>query len=197
VRAGGLQLSWNHDAAPVRNATSGSLTFQDGETRKTLQLNQMTARAGSVFYAARGTEVEVALTIFAPDHVVSESISAAVPGALAQSASSEAAGTGSEVLVASQDCEVPLARPEAEGPTRTRQTSADTQYRRLREPDHASPRVRDQAVAPGSSVSPISPHEEPAPAVAPVPEVAASDSKAKIARGRVAIRVESTGRARW
>ena len=96
VRGGSLQVSWNHDAAPVRNATSGSLTFQDGESRKTLQLSQTSARAGTVFYAARGTQVQVALTIFAPDHVLSESISAAVPASAAKSDLAPAGETGSE-----------------------------------------------------------------------------------------------------
>ena len=191
VRAGSLLVSWNHDVAPVRSATSGSLTFQDGETHKTLQLSQRTARAGSVFYAARGSQVEVALTIFAPDQVVSESISAAVPAMPDQPSASQAggAGTGSEVLVASHDRDVSFTRPEAEGPTAGK-TGPSKRHLERRKPHHAWLPVRDHAIASDSSVSPIDPHEKPAPAGAPAPEVVAPDSSPKVPLGTVAIRVE-------
>jgi TonB family protein len=188
VRAGSLQVSWNHDAAPVRNATSGSLTFQDGETRKTLQLSQTTARAGTVFYAARGTQVQVALTIFAPDHVVSESISAAVPAAAAQSDLPPAGEAGSQVLVPSR--EVSVAIPEAERPTQASQTGASAQPPGLREPDRASPPVSpEHGVAAGSSAPPIDLREKPSAAGAANPEVAAPGSTPKLPPGMVAVRV--------
>ena len=44
VRGVSLQVSWDHAAAAIRNATSGSLTFHDGKTRKTLELSQTAAR---------------------------------------------------------------------------------------------------------------------------------------------------------
>jgi TonB family protein len=190
VRSGSLQVSWNHDAAPVRNATSGSLTFQDGETRKTLQLSQTTARAGTVFYAALGTQVQVALTIFAPDHVVSESISAAVPAAAAKSDLPPAGEAGSQVLVPSQDREVSAAIPEAERPTQASQTGASAQHPGLPEPDRASPPVSpEHGVAAGTSAPPIDLHEEPSAAGTVVPEVAAPASTPKLPPGMVAVRV--------
>lgn len=86
VRGVSLQVSWDHAAAAIRNATSGSLTFHDGKTRKTLELSQTAARGGRVFYAARGIEVEVALTMFAPDHIMGESINAVVPAVAVEAA---------------------------------------------------------------------------------------------------------------
>jgi TonB family protein len=189
VRGGGLQVSWNREAAPVRNATSGSLTFQDGEVRKTLQLNQTTARAGTVFYSARGTQVQVALTIFAPDHVVSESISAAVPAAAAQPASPPASVTGSEVLVPSQDAKASVANSGAEDPTRASRTNAAARRLGRRKSDHTLPPVRDPGAA-GSAAQPVSPREEPAAADTAVPETAVPDSRPGLTPATVAIRVE-------
>jgi TonB family protein len=140
-------------------------------------------------------ESKVALTIFAHDHVVSESISAAVPAAPDQSVSSQVGGTGTgpEVVIASQDRDVSFARPEAKGPTPSK-TGTSIRHLELPEPYHASPPVRDHAIAGGSSVSPIDPREGPAPAVAPAPEVAAaSDSAATISPGTLVIRVEVDG----
>ena len=191
VRGGSLQVSWNHDAAPVRNATSGSLTFQDGETRKTLQLSQTTARAGTVFSAARGTQVQVALTIFAPDHVVSESISAAVPAAAAKSDLPPAGEAGSEVLVPSHDREVSAASPEAKRPTQASQTGASAQHLGLREPDRASPPVSpEHGTSARNSAPPNDLDEEPAAAGTVVPEVAAPASRPKLPPGTVAVRVK-------
>jgi TonB family protein len=190
VRGGSLQVSWNHDAAPVRNATSGSLTFQDGETRKTLQLSQTTARAGTVFYAARGTQVQVALTIFAPDHVVSESISAAVPAAAAKSDLPPAGEAGTEVLAPSGDREVSVASPQAGRPTQGSQTGASAPLLGLREPDRESQPVSpEHGVAAGRSAPPTDLHEEPAAAGDLVPEVAAPGSVPKLSPGTVAVRV--------
>jgi len=189
VRAGSLQVSWNHDAASVRNATSGSLTFQDGETRRTVQLNQTTARAGSVLYGARGTQIQVALTVFAPDHVVSESVSAAVPAAPVRSAA-QAGESGSDVLVAGKGGELSVARPEAEVPTPSH-AGTSTPHSGRREPDAGSAPARDHGAAAGGSVSRMEPLEEPLSAAPPVvQEPAASDSTANIPPGTVAIRVE-------
>ena len=190
VRGGSLQVSWNHDAAPVRNATSGSLTFQDGESRKTLQLSQTSARAGTVFYAARGTQVQVALTIFAPDHVLSESISASVPASAAKSDLAPPGETASEVLVPSGDREVSVASPDAERPTQTGQAGASAHHLRLREPARASQPVSpEHGVGPGSSAPPIDLHEEPAAAGTVVPEMAEPGSTPKLPPGTVAVRV--------
>jgi TonB family protein len=190
VRGGSLQVSWNHDAAPVRNATSGSLTFQDGEIRKTLQFSQTSARVGNVFYAARGTQVQVALTIFAPDHVLSESISAAVPASAVKSDLASAGETESEVLVLGGDREVSVASPEAERPTQTGQMGSSAQHLGLREPDRASQPVSPKhGVRPGSSAPPIDLHEEPAAVGTVVPEVAEPGSTPKLPPGTVAVRV--------
>jgi len=181
VRGGSLKVTWSHDAGPVRNATSGALTFQDGETRKTLQLNQTTARAGTIFYAAQGTQVQVALTIYAPDHVASESISASIPAATLHSPVLPASEARSEILVPSGDHAGPAPSPEAEHQSRASQTTAA---------------ARDHRVAPESSTHPASPREEPAATATPVPELPAPGSSAGPAPGTVAIRVEvdETGR---
>jgi TonB family protein len=191
VRGGNLQVTWNREVAPVRNATSGSLTFQDGETRKTLQLNQAAARAGAVFYAAQGTQVQVALTIFAPDHVASESISAAMPAAAMRSPLLPAADAGSEVLVPARDREESVANLRAEPEARASQATAAARTPGLPKPDRASrPVTRDHAVAAGNSTEPASSPEEPAATVTPSPELAAPGSGPGLAPGTVAIRVE-------
>ena len=174
VRPGSLQVSWDHEAKSVRNATSGSLTFQDGDTRKTLQLSQTTARAGKVFYAARSTQVQVALTIFAPDHVVSESISARVPFADKQSALSAAGDAEADVAVPSRDGEIAIASPEAERPSGAGQSSASAQHPVLRQTDRAS---RPASPNPGNSIPPASRPEESATSSA---EVEAPDSTAHV-----------------
>jgi len=189
VREGSLQVSWDHEAASVRNATSGSLTFQDGETRKTLQLSQIAARAGKVFYAARGTQVQVALTIFATDHVVSESISATVPFPDKQSALSAAGENEPDVPVPSRDGEIAIARPEAERPSGPSQSSASAQHPVLRETDRASrPASPNHGAAAANSIPPASRREEPAPA-SPA-EVEAPDFTSNVLPGTVAIRVQ-------
>jgi TonB family protein len=185
VREGSLQVSWDHEAASVRNATSGSLTFQDGETKKTLQLSQTAARAGKVFYAARGTQVQVALTIFAPDHVVSESISATVPSPDRQSALSAAGETEPDVPVPSRDGEIAIARPEAERPSTPSQSSASAQHPDMRKTDRAS---RPASPNHGNPIPPASRREEPAPA-SPA-EVEAPDFTSNVLPGTVAIRVQ-------
>ena len=196
VHGSGLQVTWNREAGPVRNATSGSLTFQEGETRKALQLSQTTARAGAVFYAAQGPQVQVALTIYAPDHVASESISAALPVAAAQSPETPAADGGSEEPVLSHDREGSAPNPEAEGQPKASQAKASAPPKLPKHDATSRPTPRGHRVAAAASTTPASPREEPAAAVAPVPELAAPVSNAGSAPGMVAIRVEvdETGR---
>ena len=192
VRGGSLQVRWNHDAAPVRNATSGSLTVQDGEVRRTLQLNQTTARAGSIFYAARGTQVQVALTIFGPEHVVSESISATVPAAAAQPALPPASEAGPEVLVPSGDSEIVAASPEAECPVRAGQSTSARHAAAGGTPRASQSGFPNHGLSAGNSAPLISPREEHV-ATPSASDVAASDSAPTVLPGTVAIRVEVDG----
>ena len=127
VRGRSLQVSWDHAAAAVRNATSGSLTFHDGGTRKTLELSQTAARGGRVFYAARGTEVQVALTILAPDHIMSESINASVPAVAVEAALLPADQRGSAAPLPSRELRAAPSSPEA-NPLRAGQTGAAAQH---------------------------------------------------------------------
>jgi TonB family protein len=191
VRDGSLQVSWDHEAAPVRKATSGSLAFQDGETRKTLQLSQTTARTGRVFYAARGTHVQVALTIFAPDHVVSESISATVPNAVSQSALSPAGGTGPDVPVPSRDRESALTGPESERPWRATQSSAPARRPALAETDPAAqPVPHAPAAGAGHSAAPGSPQERSTAGADSAAEVGAQDPTSDVPPRTAAVRVQ-------
>jgi TonB family protein len=190
VRDGSLQVSWDHEAAPVRTATSGSLMFQDVETRKTLQLSQTAARAGKVFYAARGTHVQVALTIFAPDHVVSESISATVPVAGSQSALSPRVEAAPDAPVLSREREIAVVGLEAERPSKATQSGGPARRPALAEKDRASQRVSPFHGGAGQTAALGSGKDGSAAGANSTEEVEAPDSTSNVAPGTVAIRVQ-------
>lgn len=197
IRGSNLQVTWNHEADSVRNATSGSLTFQDGESVGTLQLNQTAARAGSVFYAAKSQQIQVALTIIAPDHVVSESISATMPAAAGEPAASTYPEVSSEEPVSGRDREGSLRSPEAGRQTKAGPTSGIAKSARVSERDRASRSIpRNQRAAAGEPSQPASTQEKPAATGASVAQPPAPGSPRALEPVTISIRVavDETGR---
>lgn len=77
---GDVKLTWDREAGPVRNATSGVLEIVDGDKNRKITLEPMQLRSGSVLYAPSSEQVQVQLNVLGPNTMVSESILILLPG---------------------------------------------------------------------------------------------------------------------
>ncbi len=66
-RDGQMQIEWNKAAKPIRTATRATLTIADGSTSKELPLNADELAKGTTTYVRHGAEVQIKLSVFAPD----------------------------------------------------------------------------------------------------------------------------------
>ncbi len=60
---GQLRVEWNHDAAPIRNASAGTLEITDGKDVRTVTLGREDLLRGSFTYARGSGDVQVRLQV--------------------------------------------------------------------------------------------------------------------------------------
>ncbi len=60
---GQLRVEWNHNAAPVRDASSGTLQITDGKDPQTVTLSREDLRRGSFTYVRHSGDVQVRLEV--------------------------------------------------------------------------------------------------------------------------------------
>ena len=71
---GDLKLTWRRDSAVIRSATSGVLSIEDGASRRELRLMADQVRGGSILYSPLSDQVQMQLTVSAPDATATESV---------------------------------------------------------------------------------------------------------------------------
>ena len=64
TRDGDLWLTWNRDAAAVKNATSAILTIEDGHSPREILLSQAVVQGGAFRVSSKSEDVTASLTIF-------------------------------------------------------------------------------------------------------------------------------------
>ncbi len=75
---GDLKLTWNREAIAVRNATTGVLSIEDGQTHREIMLGPAQVRNGSILYAPTTDQIQLQLSIQGPDPI-SESVIVVLP----------------------------------------------------------------------------------------------------------------------
>ena len=76
-----LEIRWNHNAAPVRNAAKGMMRISDGGVQEVIEFDATQLRDGAVAYSPNTNDVSVRLEVNGADGTsASESVrSVAVP----------------------------------------------------------------------------------------------------------------------
>ena len=74
LRNGDLEVTWNHDSADVKNASSGMLTIHDGGADRVLPLSETMVRTGNVMYSPLGPHLKVGLTVINAGNRVTEEV---------------------------------------------------------------------------------------------------------------------------
>lgn len=79
--SGQLDLSWNRDAADLRNARAAKLAISDGPLRQELDIDSAQLRLGRLIYFPQGTDVQFRLQVFLDgQHSITESVRVIAPG---------------------------------------------------------------------------------------------------------------------
>lgn len=78
-QGGDLKLTWNRQSAAVLSATSGVLSIEDGNAGRKIQLDPGQLRTGSIFYAPTSGQIQMQLTVSAPQETTSESVLVILP----------------------------------------------------------------------------------------------------------------------
>ena len=66
-----LEIHWNNDATPIRNAAKGVMRISDGGAQKVLQLDATQLRDGAVAYSPTSNDVTVRLEVNSVDGTTS------------------------------------------------------------------------------------------------------------------------------
>ena len=77
---GDLALSWDRDSALIAQATSGTLSVQDGNSTRLIAFDASQLRNGSILYAPQSDQILMRLTITTPNKSYTESVTAILPG---------------------------------------------------------------------------------------------------------------------
>jgi hypothetical protein len=80
-RNGNLELTWNRDSAAIAAATSGTLSIQDGGSRRLILLDVKQLGDGRFLYAPMTDQVLIQLTVTTPAKDITESVTAILPKA--------------------------------------------------------------------------------------------------------------------
>lgn len=78
-RNGTLELTWNRDSAAIEAATSGTLSIQDGGSRRLILFDGTQLRNGSFLYTPKTDQVLIQLTVTTPAKDITESVTAILP----------------------------------------------------------------------------------------------------------------------
>jgi protein TonB len=80
---GDVELTWNRSSALIRNAISGVISIQDGESKSKRQiaLDATQVRGGSLLYSPTSDQILMQLTVTTPADTVTESVMVILPKA--------------------------------------------------------------------------------------------------------------------
>jgi protein TonB len=90
---GDLRLTWKRENAFVRSATAGTLSIQDGNSRREIQLLAEQLHVGSILYSPLSDQVQVQLTVFTPGATATESVIVITPRVESPKAKTAASNT--------------------------------------------------------------------------------------------------------
>ncbi len=166
IDAGGeLHITWDRDAAPLRDAAGGTIEIDDGAEHVLLPFSTERLRAGTVTYTRRTGDVEVRMKLLGP-HQVQESVRI-VGLAPASEVSARAAQAGPASPAKAQ------ARPPRPAQQRNPPVAVEPRARTETPPARGSPRTRRPAQFAGlpepaqSRAAPLPPPPEVRPSAVP------------------------------